>query len=761
MKEANNVINNDMEGRWFETYLPLASLHLTFGQRNNRRNMPLKMVLEPSAGDITEYERTLDLGQAVETVSWVRDQIRYREELFVSYPADAAFFCCTAERVRKEEAAENTTGPLNLAFCLESELHAQNGTCEGEAWIAGIAPDHAEPSYTPVTPRMVWKDPEESKALRFAGTARVISCDGTVWSDGSRVYVNDASFVLLAIKAGTNYAGFGQPRDPDEKKVLRTLREKLDMLEGREPEALKKEHVEDYQSLYNRVDLDLEREWSGSLPLSGRLACCAKGVDDPSLAALFLQYSRYLTIAASRPGSQAMNLQGIWNDTVMPPWSSNYTNNINVEMNYWPCETLALSECHLPLMDLLTQLSEAGKRTAREYYHADGWVTHHNADLWRSTEPSCEDASWSWWPFGGAWMCQHIWTHYRFTGDLEFLRRMYPVLRGASLFMLEFLTENQDGYLVTAPSISPENKFLTGDEETAEQLLDEIAVASRCSPNHPQISAVSMASTMDMSILRELFANTIQAASDLKITEDSLPDRLDEAVKRFPPYKTGKFGQLLEWYSDYEECTPGMSHTSHMYPVYPGDLITQEKTPELMEAAERSMERRMLHAAEQGGWPGAWRVCLMARFHNSLECGRLLKSTGAGLGAGMLTDTHQQIDAIFGLGAGVAEMLLQSHQSFIELLPAVPVDWNQGSFSGFRARGGFEVSVSWEKCWIRQAEIRSRLGGICRVKARGLTGVSGAEGSWDGEVLSFPTQAGGSYRLKFGGNVLANREYKI
>lgn len=298
--------------------------------------------------------------------------------------------------------------------------------------------------------------------------------------------------------------------------------------------------MEDYQSLYNRVDLDLGREWSGSLPLSGRLACCAKGVDDPSLAALFLQYSRYLTIAASRPGSQAMNLQGIWNDTVMPPWSSNYTNNINVEMNYWPCETLALSECHLPLMDLLTQLSEAGKRTAREYYHADGWVTHHNADLWRSTEPSCEDASWSWWPFGGAWMCQHIWTHYRFTGDLEFLRRMYPVLRGASLFMLEFLTENQDGYLVTAPSISPENKFLTGDEETAEQLLDEIAVASRCSPNHPQISAVSMASTMDMSILRELFANTIQAASDLKLTEDPLPDRLDEAVKRFPPLQNGK-----------------------------------------------------------------------------------------------------------------------------------------------------------------------------------------------------------------------------
>ena len=766
VKEANQIINNEMEGRWFETYLPLAALHLTFGQRDNRRTMPLKTVLEPADGEITGYERKLDLGQALETVEWKREGIRFREEIFVSHPAQAAFVRCSAERMGTEMGSADA-GPLQLAFDLESVLHAQNGTDGGEAWLAGIAPDHAEPGYTPVTPRLVWKKPEESKALRFACAARVLACDGRVWSDGSRVYVNDASFVLIAVTAGTSYRGFGAPRDPDAEKVLAELNRRLDALEEekKDPLQLKKEHLEDYRSLYDRLDIDLGPELSGSLPLSERLACCAKGVDDPSLAALYLQYSRYLTISASRPGSQAMNLQGIWNSSVMPPWSSNYTNNINVEMNYWPCETLALPECHLPLMDLLLELSEAGKKTAKEYYHSDGWVVHHNTDLWRSTEPSCEDASWSWWPMGGAWLCQHIWTHYRYTGDLGFLEKMYPVMREASVFFLGFLTEDQDGYLVTAPSISPENKFLIGTQEEtermAEELVEKMASADRCSPNHPKISAVTRASTMDMSLLRELFSNTAKAAALLGLSADPLPEKLEAAMKRFPPYRTGRYGQLLEWYEDYEECTPGMGHISHLYPAYPGEIITQEKTPGLFEAARRSLERRLLHSAENGSWPASWKICLMARFHDSLECGHLLKSAGSVLGAGLLQASHQQIDAIFGLGAGVAEMLLQSHQSFLELLPAIPVDWNRGSVRGLRARGGFEVSISWDKGWIRQAEIFSERGGVCRVKARGLKGVRGVRGEWDKDVISFDMQAGTACQLEFGENELADREYRI
>lgn len=749
-KPANTIINDEMEGRWFETYMPLASLHLTIGQANNRRNMPLKQVLQPEWEPFTKYRRQLNLSQAVSSVAYELQGVQYRREYFVSYPDNAGFIYCTAEQIKKEKGRQK--GCLRLAMAVDSKLHAINEAAGQEVFLTGIAPDHAEPSYTPVTPRCVYKNPEESDALRFACCARVIACDGTVFSDGARVYVNDASFALIAVTAATNYAGFEKERDRDEKRLLARLRRQLNDIQ-KNYEEIKKRHIADYLSLYGRVDLELGHDYTTALPTTQRLALCKNGVDDPSLWALFLQYSRYLTIAGSRPGSQALNLQGIWNDTTEPPWSSNYTNNINVEMNYWPCEVLGLSECHLPLMDLAEELSMAGRRTAKEYYHLGGWVTHHNADLWRSTEPSCEDASWSWWPFGGAWICQHIWTHYEFTRDLDFLRRMYPVLREAAVFMLDFLVENRDGYLVTAPSLSPENKYIIGGENTVAELVEEIATGSRCSPNHPNICAVTMGSTMDMSILRELFGNVAKAAELLGVESDPVPQRGLEAMKRFPPYRTGKYGQLLEWYEDYEECTPGMGHISHMYPVYPGNLITQESAPELMEAARRSLERRMLNADEQTGWPGAWRISLMARFHNSLECGRILKQLGACLGANLFTAQMQQIDAIFGTGAGIAEMLLQSHQGYVEIIPAITVDWAQGSFRGLRARGGFCVSAAWNRGRLYEAQIESLQGGVCRVKAKGLTAVEGGQGRAEAvdSAVEFETEKGQVYQLIFGG----------
>ena len=760
-KEANTIINNDMEGRWFETYLPLASLHMTMGQADNRRNMPLKMVIEPQPEDIKEYRRCLSLGDAVETVSWMRDGIRYRRDYFVSYPDNTAYVYCTAE----PEDGQGQEKVLDFAFGLDSPLHYSNGTKDGEAFLTGIAPDHAEPNYTAVTPRFIYKDPENSDALRFACCARVISSDGTVASDGARVYVSGAGYALLAIRAATNYAGYRIPRDRDAGRLLAEIRSGIDSLQkaGRDYQGAMEAHLRDYQALYNRVDLDLGTQLTGNLPTTQRLRFCAEGVFDPSLAALMLQYSRYLTIAGSRPGSQALTLQGIWNDTPNPPWSSNYTNTINVEMNYGPCEVLGLPECHLPMMDLLTELADAGKQTAKEYYHMNGWVAHHNADLWRSTEPSCEDASWSWWPFGGAWMCEHIWTHYEFTQDREFLKKMYPVLREAAAFMLDFLVESKDGYLVTAPSLSPENKFLTSGEETVIKLIDEVAKESRCSPNHPCISAVTIGSTMDMSILRELFSNVARAAQILDISDDPVPVQALESMKKFPPYRTGRFGQLQEWYEDYEECTPGMSHTSHMYPVYPGGLITETGTPELFEAARRSLERRLLHAKRQGGWPGSWKISLMARFKNPLECGHILKSTGENLGAGMLTEGSQQIDAIFGLGAGVAEMLLQSHQGFIELLPAVPVDWIDGSFRGMCARGGFVVSASWKRGRLTGAEIKAQMNGACRIKARGLLRVKGSGNTWEAAdgMAEWEARQGETYVLEFSGEEIAGREYQI
>ena len=744
VKEANQIINDEMEGRWFETYLPMADLHLTVGQRDNRRNMPLKQVIEPEPGDISEYERKLDLSRAVCSVSWKRNEINYQQQYFVSYPEDAAFVLIQARG--KEEHC------LNLAFGMDSKLHAVNGTMDKGAYVRGIAPDHAEPSYTTITPSLVYNDPEESKALRFVCCAEVFETNGKVWADGCRVYVNDADYVWIIIKAGTSYEGFQKKRFRGEKEIQEELQKEIQKFKRKKcsGEQVFAEHQKDYQTLYNRVDLDLGRDRGEKMATSQRMVFSTGGMDDPSLYALYFQYARYLIISGSRPESQPLNLQGIWNDITMPPWSSNYTNNINVEMNYWLAEAGNLSECHLPLMKLIRELSIAGKQTAKEYYHSAGWVTHHNTDLWRSTEPSCEDASWSWWPLGGGWLCEHIWQHYEYTGDKKFLEEMYPVLKGACEFLLEQLVENGDGYLVTAPSISPENKFFMGNAEELDALAEEMAAGSRCSSNHPKISAVTQASTMDMSILRELFQNTIQAGKILDEKKD-LENRLKAVMQKFPPYKIGRYGQLLEWYEDYEECTPGMGHISHLYPVYPSSIINEEKTPELLEAARKSLERRILHEKKECDWPGAWRVSLMARFKNSLECGHILKSIGENFGCGLLTKGSQQIDAIFGTGAGVKEMLLQSHQGYLEILPCIPVDWPDGNFRGLCARGGYEVSAVWKEGQLQSAVIFSKNGGSCRVKADGLKEVEGMEGLWDEthKIYTFVTEPGKEYHLLF------------
>ena len=761
VKQANNIINEDMAGRWQETFLPLATLHLMTGMPDNNRNMTLKTRIEASPEQAEEYSRTLDLETATETVCWKDHGIAYRRENFVSHPSDCAFICFQAQ-------SKDCEKPLCFALDIVTKLH---GVCrvQGNTYLlSGIAPDHCEPDYTPVTPDAVYGPPEKSEALRFACAARVIDTDGEVHDDGQRIYVRNASYAWIAVQARTNYTGFRKPRNKDCSLLADALIRELDRISSaardRGIETFRKAHLADYQALYGRMSLDLGQPLTGALPTSQRMELCARGCDDPSLSALYLQYARYLTIAGSRPGTQPLNLQGIWNDRVSPPWSSNFTTNINVEMNYWPAEALGLAECHLPLMDMLQELSEAGRQTAEHYYHLSGWTAHHNVDLWRGSEPACEDASWAWWPFGGAWMCQHIWTHYEYTLDEEFLRRMYPVLRGQAEFMLGFLTEDGNGYLVTAPSISPENKFLTGSEEKVAELAEEIASGSRCSSNDPAICTVTVACTMDMSILRELFGNVRAANKILGLGDDAFADELKQAATRFPPYRIGRYGQLLEWNEDYCECSPGMGHISHMYPVYPGNLITHD-TPELFEAARRSLERRLLHGANPRGWPGAWRICLEARFGNALECGHIIKSMGTDFGCGMLTSHHQQIDAIFGLGAGIAEMLMSSGKGQITLLPAITADWRDGSFRGMKARGGYTVDAEWQNSHLINGTIHASADGECRIAAAGLlavketaTGRIAAEGE---DSVSFTAKKDGEYSLVFRTQDSYPRAYQI
>jgi alpha-L-fucosidase 2 len=788
VKRANDIINNEMEGIWGQTYLPLASLFITVGQENDRRTMRLKRVLELGDDPYESYERTLSLDEAVARVSYVRGGIRYTRESFISYPKQVAVVKLTA-----------SGGPLHIAMALDSKLRHTQGarlcaasseaaghssasleatgmeatgmeSIGNEIRLQGIAPDHAEPSYTTVKPMLVYHDEADSDAIRFAACACVADTDGEIVCDSTRVYVRAASYAVVLIAAGTNYEGYKKPRNRDAGAVLekqRALLTKAATTPHAQPhtdtpgaagqsgglyETLLAEHIADYQSLYGRAYLMLGDDITGDLPTSERLSMNASHTDDPSLSALALQYARYLTIAGSRAGfvTQALNLQGIWNDMVNPPWASNYTTNINLEMNYWPTEALALPECHQPLLELIEQTADSGRRTAREYYHAQGWVAHHNIDLWRLTEPSCEDASWSWWPFGGVWLAQHLWTHYEYTQDVDFLSRAYPTLRDAARFILDFLVEH-DGEWLTAPSISPENKFIINGRDTYRSMISQVNPGNRFSPNSPSIAAVTKGSAMDMTMVRELFRNVRASAEILGIDEELLP-LFESILPKLTPYKVGRTGALQEWYEDYEECTPGMGHVSHLYGVYPADILNEQDYPQAYAAAEQSLYRRVLHGGMTAGWPGAWALCLAARFRNRLLCGQITRSIGGHLSANLLTKGSTQIDCIFGWGAGVMEALLQSHRGVIALLPSPSYSWREGCFTGFRARGGFAVNAAWKDCLVYEASIVSLSGKRCRVQAQGLRRVMLEDGTTldasNGEA-AFDTRIGGTYTLLF------------
>lgn len=720
-----NELAKKMQGFYTQSYLPLGDIII-------RQNL--------GGAKPTSYYRDLDLQQAIATTMFTVDGVEYKRKVFVSAVDNVMIIYLTADK----KAA------LNIDISAKSQLR-YNVMANGkvELLVSGKAPAHVDPNYYNPKGRqpVIYEDTAGCKGMRFQYRIKAVSKDGKITTDTAGIHITGSSEVILYVSAATSFNGFDKCPDSqgkDEKVIAFSAIRKA--IQKTYPIILK-DHLADFKKYFNRVSFRLNDTGAiknNLLPADERLKAYSKGASDPALETLYFQFGRYLLISSSRPGGPPANLQGIWNKELRAPWSSNYTININTEMNYWPVEITNLSELHLPLLDWIKNLSVTGTATAKEFYNAKGWVAHHNSEIWGTSNPVGDigkgDPVWANWYMGGNWLCQHLWEHYAFTLDKKFLQqKAYPLMKQAVLFTLDWLIQDEDGYWVTAPSTSPENTF---------------------KDKNGQSQSVSVATTMDMSIIWDLFTNLIEASTILNIDAD-FRKLLIERKKKLFPLQIGSKGQLQEWYKDFEETDPEHRHVSHLFGLHPGRQISRVATPEFFDAAKKTLEIR----GDGGtGWSKGWKINWWARLLDGDHAYKLIRqllqytnTKGESMKGGgtypNFFDAHPpfQIDGNFAGTAGMAEMLMQSHLNELHLLPALPSTWKEGEINGLRARGGFEVSIKWNNSTLIKAVIQSLNGGKCVVRTASKMNVNGMNvpsvKDSHGYTLSFLTTKNKQYEI--------------
>lgn len=673
--KASELWKANAQGPYTARYLPMANLMLDQLTRGEARNL----------------YRELNISNALFTVTYEADGVKYRRTSFISYPDQVMVIKIAADRPQA----------VSLHIRLNSLLRYTVQT-KGEKTLIlnGKAPAYvANRDYDPH--QVVYDD---KRGTQFKVQVELLPDGGHCEANDSALTVRNANEVVLLLSAVTDFG--------NKKMTLKKCK--------RPYQELLQRHTDDHQQLFNRLQLSLGTEnlQKEALPTNERLKSFEQDPTDNGLTELYYQYGRYLLIASSRPGGLPANLQGIWNRHVQPPWGSNYTTNINTEMNYWPAEITNLPECFLPLSDFIGRLAVNGAQTAKVNYGINrGWLAHHNSDVWAQTAPTGGYDSdpkgaprWSCWPMAGVWLCQHLWEHYAFGGDKKYLSKTaYPLMKGAAEFLLQWLQKDPEtGYWITNPSTSPENRFRYIDKE-----------------GKKQNGEISRSSGMDLGLAWDLLTNCIEASTVLD-TDKAFRQQCMDVRANLQPFRIGSKGQLLEWDKEFEETDPNHRHVSHLFALHPGRQIIPEQQPELAAACQRTLEIR----GDGGtGWAMAWKINFWARLRDGNHAFGMLKNglryvdatqvsvRGGGTYANLF-DAHPpfQIDGNFGGTAGITEMLLQSHAGYIHLLPALPDNWQSGSIKGVRARGGFTIDMEWKESRITRLSVTSHSGGTCRIR---------------------------------------------